>query len=346
MCIQFLLQDVGVAALAIQDWCSQPWSIAALQALPAHRSQRGRQNRQSPRSPLGRKAASRERERERGPNLVERAPYLFLHLFLPSPVGLGIPQQEQGDHLASEKKVQEDPAQYCAFWSSSKMISFTYVFICWACVSRRLDFRADSWPLEWNSNKEHKSGDGKRRQTRSRRVRSRGFDHAAVSAVILQANISEQCHCRCQVGDDHLPGGFFGIHNERTTRWDSCEVQAKTKCVSKSAADLEVMAVPWMCHVLWMCLSLCICSHFFRIYSGSANLIIAGVHAVDAWLRSRLCRRNSRSVVLCFFWHFQDLRRSVLPLPTTLANHSIPDLAISHPSLPTTISMYQEHCNV
>lgn len=57
----------------------------------------------------------RARERERGPNLVERAPYLFLHLFLPSPVGLGIPQQEQGDHLASEKKVQEDPAQYCAF---------------------------------------------------------------------------------------------------------------------------------------------------------------------------------------------------------------------------------------
>ena len=208
MCIQFLLQDVGVAALAVQDWCSQPWSIAALQALPAHRSQRGRQNRQSPRSPLGRKAASRERERERDPNLVERAPYLFLHLFLPSPVGLGIPQQEQGDHLASEKKVQEDPAQYCAFWSSSKMISFTYLFICWACVSRRLDFRADSWPLEWNSNKEHKSGDGKRRQTRSRRVRSRGFDHTAVSAVILQANISEQCHCRCQVGDDHLPGGF------------------------------------------------------------------------------------------------------------------------------------------
>ena len=59
------------------------------------------------------------------------------------------------------------------------------------------------------------------------------------------------------------PRRLFGIHNERTTRWDSCEVQAKTKCVSKSAADLEVMAVPWMCHVLWMCLSLCICSHFF-----------------------------------------------------------------------------------
>ena len=207
MCIQFLLQDVGVAALAVQDWCSQPWSIAALQALPAHRSQRGRQNRQSPRSPLGRKAASRERERERS---KPRRESTLLILAPVSSKSSWVRDSTAGTGWSS-CFWEEGSRRSCTILCLLKQFQDDFFYILVYLLGLRFK---KAWLSSWfltswmEQQQEHKSGDGKRRQTRSRRVRSRGFDHTAVSAVILQANISEQCHCRCQVGDDHLPGGF------------------------------------------------------------------------------------------------------------------------------------------
>ena len=104
------------------------------------------------------------------------------------------------------------------------------------------------------------------------------------------------------------------IH-EGTTRWDSCEVQAKTKCVSKSAADLEVLPLPWICYGCAFPFA------FVHIYSH-----LWGISRLDhrrcarSWCLTQvkiLSTQQSQCGAVFFSCTFKDLRRSVLPLLTT-----------------------------